>query len=54
MAKHKFGLEVTVPIVGFQCTKCGKIVPAVDGKPSKESVTEECEKEDFNGSRLDG
>jgi hypothetical protein len=46
MAKHHFGLETTIPIVGFQCTRCGKIVPAVDGKPSKESIAEDCTKED--------
>jgi hypothetical protein len=46
MAKHNFGLEVTVPIAGFQCTKCGKIVPSEDGKPPKKSVAEECQKED--------
>lgn len=49
MAKHRFGLEVTVPIQGFQCTKCGKIVPRTeDGKVPKEFVVEECPKEDFS------
>jgi len=45
MAKHHFGLETTVPYIGFQCTKCGKIVPAKGGKPPKEAIAEECPKE---------
>jgi hypothetical protein len=49
MAKHLFGLEVldgNNRHTGFQCTKCGKIVPIQDGKPPQEYLSEECTKED--------
>jgi len=49
MAKHSFGLEVLDDKnahTGFQCTRCGKIVPVENGKPPKQFIAEECTKED--------